>query len=160
MNDFLGTDFERQDGRVREVELERQDAKTPRRQEEPTQAVDALARLVIGAAIEVHKELGPGFPESVYEEALCYELTQQAIVVERQYGVPVRYKGRLCGEGRIDIFVDRQLVLELKTVEQLHPKHKAQCKAYLQATQCQLALLINFNEAVLSDGILRVVLTV
>jgi GxxExxY protein len=140
--------------------FQRQDAKTPRRQVEPTQAVDALARLVIGAAIEVHKVLGPGFPESVYEEALCHELKHQTIAYERQCVVPVSYKGHLCGEGRVDVIVDRQLVVELKAVEQLHPKHKAQCKAYLQATKCQLALLINFNEAVLKDGVVRVVLTV
>ena len=140
-------------------DFQRQDAKTPRRQEEPDQKVAGLARLVIGAAIEVHKALGPGFPESIDEEALCFELTQQNIVFERQSVIPVSYKGHPCGEGRLDIWVDQQLVVELKAVEQLHPKHKAQCKAYLQATQCSLALLINFNEAVLNDGIQRIVRT-
>ena len=139
--------------------FERQDAKAPRRQVEPDQALDDLARLVIGAAIEVHKTLGPGFPESIYEEALCFELNAQGIAFERQCAIPVTYRGHHCGEGRLDFWVDRRLVIELKAVEQLHPKHKAQCKAYLQATKCQLALLINFNEAVLKDGIQRIVLT-
>ena len=139
--------------------VQRQDAKSPGRQEEPKESVDTLARLVIGAAIEVHKALGPGFPESVYEKALCHELNERGVVFSRQCPVPVHYKGHLCGEGRLDLWVDRQLVVELKTAEQVHPKHKAQCKAYLQATSCQLALLINFNEAVLKDGIYRVVLT-
>ena len=141
------------------VDSQRQDAKAPRRQVEPDGQVDALARAVIGAAIEVHKALGPGFPESIYEEALCHELEQQGIAFDRQCSVPVVYKGHHCGEGRLDIWVDRMLVIELKSVEQIHPKHKAQCKAYLQATKCQLALLINFNEAVLKDGIFRIVLT-
>ncbi|MEM1353938.1 MAG: GxxExxY protein [Planctomycetota bacterium] len=141
------------------MSLERQDAKTPRRQEEPSQAIDGLARQVIGAAIEVHKALGPGYPESIYEEALCFELQQQKIAFHRQCAIPVRYKGHHCGEGRLDVWINRQLIIELKAVEQLHPKHKAQCKAYLQATGCQLALLINFNEAVLKDGIQRIVLT-
>ena len=114
---------------------------------------------IIGAAIEVHKALGPGFPETIYEEALCFELQAQGIGFERQCAIPVKYKGHHCGEGRLDIWVDQQLVIELKAVEQLHPKHKAQCKAYLQATKCQLALLINFNEAVLKDGLQRIVLT-
>ena len=147
MSDSSGTDFQRQG------------AKTPRRQGEPAEAVDTFARQVLGAAIEVHKALGPGFPESIYEEALCHELKEQGISFERQCSIPVSYKGHLCGEGRLDIWVENQLVVELKAVEQIHPKHKAQCKAYLQATKCQLALLINFNEAVLKDGIFRIVLT-
>ena len=141
------------------TDIERQDAKTPRRQVEPDEALDDLAHAVIGAAIEVHKALGPGFPESIYEEALCFELNLHGLVFERQCVIPVSYKGHLCGEGRLDIWVDRQLVVELKAVEQIHPKHKAHCKAYLQATKCQLALLINFNEAVLKDGVQRIVLT-
>lgn len=147
MSESVGTGFERQD------------AKATRRQGEPDQFVDDLARLVIGAAIEVHKALGPGFPELIYEEALCFELNQQGIHFERQCTIPVSYKGHHCGEGRLDLWVERSLVIELKAVEQLHPKHKAQCKAYLQATKCQLALLINFNEATLKDGIQRIVLT-
>lgn len=138
--------------------LERQDAKTPGRQVEPGQVVDALARVVIGAAIAVHKALRPGFPESVYEESLAFELNEQGIAYERQCAIPVSYQGHHCGQGRLDLWINRELVIELKAVEQLHPRHKAQCRAYLKATKCQLALLINFNEAVLKDRIQRIVL--
>ena len=138
--------------------MERQDAKAPGRQE-PSQAVDELARQVIGAAIEVHRHLGPGFPESVYEEALCVELSQRGIPFVRQPLIDVEYKGMPVGQGRLDIWVDRQLVVELKAVECILPKHKAQGKAYLCATGNELALVINFNEAVLKDGVHRVVLT-
>ncbi len=138
--------------------MQRQDAKTPRRQE-PGPELDALAREVIGAAIEVHRALGPGFPESVYEQALAIELAEREIPFERQAAVGVSYKGQPVGEGRIDLWIDHQLVVELKAVETLLPKHKAQGKAYLLATGNQLALVINFHEAVLRDGIHRVVLT-
>ena len=140
------------------TDLQRQDAKSPRRQE-PGEDVDALAHAVIGAALEVHKTLGPGYPESIYEEALCHELMLKSIPFERQHSVPVSYKGHHCGEGRLDLWVDRKLIVELKAVEQVLSKHKAQGKAYLVATRCQLALVINFNEALLKDGIHRIVYT-
>lgn len=138
------------------MSVQRQDAKEPRRQE-PSEAVDALAHAVIGAAIEVHRHLGPGFPESVYEEALCIEFDLLSIPFERQASIPVNYKSRHVGEGRMDLWIDRQLVVELKTVETILPKHKAQCKAYLAATGNCLALLVNFNEATLKDGINRII---
>ncbi|MBX2853111.1 MAG: GxxExxY protein [Phycisphaeraceae bacterium] len=141
------------------TDSQRQDAKAPRRQEEPSKAVDELARAIIGAAIEVHRTLGPGYPESVYEEALCYEFVLREIPFDRQQPVYAVYKDHTCGEGRMDIFVGKQLVVELKAVDTVLPKFKAQCKAYLKATNCELALLINFNEAVLKDGIFRIVLT-
>lgn len=139
-------------------QTQRQDAKMPKRQE-PSPALDALAHDVIGAAIEVHKTLGPGFPESIYEEAVCHELALRSIAFERQPMIRVAYKGHACGTGKMDILVDRQLVLELKAVEAVLPKHKAQAKAYLVATGCRLALVINFHEAVLKDGLHRVVYT-
>ncbi|MEO0995360.1 MAG: GxxExxY protein, partial [Pseudomonadota bacterium] len=83
------SDTQRQDA----LDSQRQDAKTPRRQGEPDHAVDDLARMIIGAAIQVHKALGPGFPESIYEEALCFELNQQGVVFERQCAISVSYKG-------------------------------------------------------------------
>ena len=138
--------------------MNRQDAKTPRRQE-PTAEVDALAHRVIGAAIAVHRELHAGLPESVYEEALCLELTELGIPFERQPKVNIFYRERLVGQGQLDLWIDRRLVIELKAVEQVIPKHKAQARAYLVATGCQLALLINFHEAVLKDGITRIVHT-
>ncbi|MEX1016690.1 MAG: GxxExxY protein [Phycisphaeraceae bacterium] len=118
-----------------------------------------MARQVIGAAIEVHRMLGPGFPESIYEEALCIELAERDVPFLRQSAVEVHYKGRRVGEGRLDLWVDQKLVVELKAVEEVLPKHRAQGKAYLCATGNQLALVINFHEAVLKDGIHRVVLT-
>ena len=135
----------------------RHDAKSPRRQEEPSQALDQLAHEVIGAAIAIHKALGPGFPEQVYEEALCIELTERKIPYQRQPKVNVFYRDRLVGQGQLDIWVNQQLVVELKAVEQLHPKHHAQTNAYLAATGNHLGLLINFHEAVLKDGLHRII---
>ncbi len=137
----------------------RQDAKTPRRQEEPHPELDRLARSVIGAAINVHRALGPGFPESVYEEALCIELTEQKLRFERQAKTNVFYRERLVGQGQMDLLVDQRLVVELKAVDYLHPKHAAQIKAYLTASGCQIGLLINFHEAVLKDGLQRIIHT-
>lgn len=126
---------------------------------EPDEKTDLLAREVIGAAIEVHKILGPGFLESVYEEALCVELKLRGIPFKRQLIVGVEYKGQVVGEGRMDILARDALIIELKTVENLAPIHVAQTLSYLKATGHSLALLINFNVPVLKDGIKRVVLT-
>jgi len=134
------------------------DAEKQRRRE-PSAELNALAEWVICAAIEVHRELGPGFPESVYENALCMELELRGIPFERQVTIDVPYKGRIAGKGTIDIWVNRQLVLELKAVENVLPKHKAQGKAYLAATKNDLAYVFNFNEAIMKDGIHRIVWT-
>lgn len=136
-----------------------QDAKTPRRQEEPDESLDQLARDVIGAAIAVHRALGPGFPKSVYEKALGVELTELRIRFQRQPKVNVFYREQLVGQGQLDLWIDQRLVVELKAVEQLHPKHHAQLKAYLAATGCHLGLLINFHETILKDGLHRIVHT-
>jgi GxxExxY protein len=124
---------------------------------EPDKTLDELASLVIGAAIEVHRHLGPGYLESLYEEALGVELSERKIGFRRQYPVPVIYKGKPVGEGKIDMFVADQLVVELKAVEILKPVHKAQVISYLKATKLQLGLLINFNVSVLRDGIQRII---
>ena len=124
---------------------------------EPDQRVDQFAHAVIGAAIEVHRALGPGYIESVYEEALCVELGLRRIPFERQVAVAVQYKGHAVGEGRIDLLVGEHLVVELKAVEELGRVHTAQVISYLKATRCQLGVLINFNVPVLRDGIKRVV---
>ena len=126
---------------------------------EPEAEIDKLAHAVIGAAIEVHRILGPGFLESVYEEALCIELKQRGIPFKRQVVVGVEYKGEMVGEGRMDILVKDELIVELKTVDCLAPIHVAQSLSYLKATKRSLGLLINFNVPVLKDGIKRVVLT-
>ena len=124
---------------------------------EPGARVDALAHDVIGAAIEVHRHLGPGFQESVYEEALCVELRLRRIPFERQRVTRVEYKGVRVGEGRVDLLVADQLVLELKAVRELAPAHQAVLLSYLKATDLRLGLLINFGAARLKDGIKRVV---
>jgi GxxExxY protein len=126
---------------------------------EPSEALDALAHRVIGAAIEVHRELGAGFLESVYEQAPCVELNRQGIAFVRQAAVPIRYKNEPVGDARLDLLVEGALVVELKAVETLAPIHAAQVKNYLKATSHQLALLINFNVSVLKDGLKRIVLT-
>ena len=120
------------------------------------EAAERLAHAVIGAAIEVHRELGPGLPEGVYERALSQELTLRSIRHRCQAPVPVTYKGVNVGEGRIDILVEDRLVVELKSCEQLTDLHRAQVRAYLCAKGLRLGLLINFNVAVLHDGMKRV----
>jgi GxxExxY protein len=114
---------------------------------------------VIAAAIEVHKALGPGFAESVYEEALAVELRRRSIPFERQVPVRVTYKGFCVGEGRVDVLVGGALILELKSVETFSPIHVAQLTSYLRAFGHPLGLLITFNVRLLRDGIRRVVLS-
>lgn len=126
---------------------------------EPSRELDQLAHEVIGAAIEVHQDLGPGFPESVYEEALAVELGLRGIPFRRQVGVNVRYKGQTVGRGTIDLLVDDVLVVELKANAEIAPVHQAQVISYLKATGIPLGLLINFHVALLRDGIKRIVLT-
>jgi GxxExxY protein len=126
---------------------------------EPSREVDELARTVIGAALEVHRALGPGYQEGIYEEALAFELTQTGLDFERQRTFQVTYKDHTVGEGRIDFLVDGRLVVELKAIDKLQPVHRAQVISYLKATSCQLGLLINFNESLLRSGIQRIVFT-
>jgi GxxExxY protein len=120
---------------------------------------EALTREIIGAAMEVHKHLGPGLLESAYEACLCHELRERGIAFERQIPVPVVYKGLAldCGY-RIDLIVETAVILELKAVEQCLPIHEAQLLTYLRLTGKPVGLLINFNVAVLKEGILRRVL--
>jgi len=126
---------------------------------EPSAELDQWAHEVVGSALEVHKALGPGFLESVYEEALCIELGLRGIPFQRQSPVSVIYKECTVGDGRMDIVVGHALVVELKAVETLLPIHSAQIISYLKATGYQLGLLINFNTSVLKDGIKRVILS-
>ena len=124
---------------------------------EPSEQADSLAKAVIGAAIEVHRHLGPGYLESVYEEALCIELELRQIPFVRQASIAVDYKGRSVGEGRVDILVDDTVVVELKAVDALLPVHTAQIISYLKALKTDLGLLINFKVPMLKDGIKRIV---
>ena len=120
---------------------------------------EELAHVVIGACIEVHRHLGPGLPEKVYREALSHELTLLGVPHRCEVVFPVIYKGKVVGEGRLDMLVDEVLVVELKVVETLTPVHRAQVLAYLQALKLQLGLLVNFNVAILADGVKRVINT-
>ena len=118
---------------------------------------ESLATAVIGCAIEVHRVLGPGFPEAVYEESMAIELAKQGLPFERQRSFEVRYCGRVVGAGRLDLLVGGSLVVELKAVEAISPIHKAQVLSYLRATGLRLGLILNFNCAVLKSGIARVI---
>jgi GxxExxY protein len=132
--------------------------KRPQRPVRSPEDINQLTGEVIGAAIEVHKRLGPGLLESAYEECLCRELELRGIHYERQKELPIEYKGvKLdCGY-RLDIVVEESLILELKACEQLEPIHEAQLLTYLKMTGIEVGLLINFNIPILKDGIRRLV---
>lgn len=117
-----------------------------------------LTHSIIGAAIEVHRVLGPGLLESAYEECLAEELTLRGIPFEKQKPLPVVYKGMKldCGY-RVDLLIDGRVVVELKAVEALAPIHDAILLTYLRLSGCKIGLLINFHCAVLKDGIRRLV---
>ncbi len=117
-----------------------------------------LSYEIIGAAIEVHRHLGPGLLESAYEECLCHELKGRNILFHRQVALPVNYKGvRLdCGY-RLDIVVENLVILELKAVEKPIPIHDAQLLTYLKLANLKLGILINFNTTILKQGIKRIV---
>jgi|SRR5271168_3059589 len=117
-----------------------------------------LTHQIIGAAIEVHRVLGPGLLESAYEECLAYDLKHRLIPFERQKALPLVYQDvKLdCGY-RIDLLVDRRVVVELKAVENLAPIHDAVLLTYLRLSGCSIGLLINFHTVVLKDGIRRLV---
>jgi GxxExxY protein len=120
--------------------------------------INDLTGEVIGAAIEVHKALGPGLLESAYEECLSRELDLRDIPYERQRELPVEYKGAKLESGyRLDIVVANKLIVELKTCESLEPIHTAQLLTYLKLTGIKVGLLINFNVPVLKEGIKRLV---
>jgi len=126
---------------------------------EPGAALDDVAHDVIGAAIEVHRLLGPGFLESVYEEALCVELSLRNVRFVRQVPVTVSYKRRIVGESRLDLLVENALVVELKAVDAILPIHVAQVISYLKAARLRLGLIITFNVDLLKRGIKRVINT-
>ncbi|WP_346353496.1 GxxExxY protein [Azotosporobacter soli] len=119
---------------------------------------EELATKVIGAAIEVHRVLGPGYAEQVYEAALIKELTLRRIAWEQQKTVRISYQGDVVETGRIDLSVDAKIIIELKAVETLLPVHAAQLHSYLKITGYPLGLLMNFNVARLKEGLQRVLL--
>jgi len=119
---------------------------------------DKFSKEIIGAAIEVHRNLGPGLLESAYEECLCRELVIRGLTFERQKPLPLSYKGiKLdCGY-RLDIVVEGLVILELKAVDRIEPIHEAQLLTYLKLAKSKLGILINFNVPVLKNGIKRIV---
>lgn len=121
--------------------------------------IERLAYEVIGAAIEVHRVLGPGLPESHYRNALCHELTLRGIPYKVEEPFQVIYKSVCVGTGRLDILVADRLILELKAIECLTDVHVAQAVTYLSSMNLPLALLINFNVRFVRDGIRRVLNT-
>jgi len=117
-----------------------------------------ISQAVIGAAIEVHRALGPGLIEQPYEEALCHELHLRGLTFARQQMVPITYKGvRLSADLRLDLLVEQKVIIDLKAKEQLLPLDKAKLRTYLRLTDHRLGLLINFHVERLTDGVVRVV---
>lgn len=117
---------------------------------------DALTEKIIGAAIEVHRLLGPGLLESIYEEALCHELKLRGLEAVRQLAVDVRYKGIVIKEQRLDLLVENEVVVEIKSIRELPEVAMAQTLSYLKATGLKRALLVNFGEKTLVEGIKRI----
>ncbi len=120
--------------------------------------LNELTGTIIGAAIRVHRELGPGLLESTYEACLSYELGEAGLVVERQVTLPVRYRdvNLDCGY-RIDLLVEKAVIVELKAVDRIEPIHEAQLLSYLKLSGCNVGLLINFNVKILRNGIRRMI---
>lgn len=117
-----------------------------------------LSKIIIGLAIKVHKELGPGLLESAYRESLFYEISKSGLYVEKEKPMPLVYDEVKLDIGyRVDLMVENKLIVELKSVEALNDVHLAQLLTYLKLSNCKLGLLINFNVALLKDGIKRVI---
>lgn len=120
--------------------------------QEPSLEANEANTRVIGAAIEVHRQLGPGFLETVYETAMCVELDRRAIRYERQVRLPIRYRGVTVGEHVLDLVVEGVLVVELKCVAAISPIHLAQVISYMKAADLTLGSILNFNVPALRDG--------
>jgi GxxExxY protein len=119
---------------------------------------DPLKEKIIGCAIEVHRQLGPGLLESIYKAALCVELEINGIKFQRQAVFPVTYKGRIIGEHRLDLLVENLVIVEIKSVERHDSVFEAQLLSYLKITGHKRGLLLNFNMKLLKEGIKRLVL--
>ena len=121
--------------------------------------VNELSRVVVDAALRVHRELGAGLLESVYEVCLCEELRSRGLAVERQIKLPIHYLGKeLDADLRLDLLVEDALIIELKSVDSILPVHEAQLLTYLKLTRRRLGLLINFNVPLIKEGIRRLAL--
>jgi len=114
-----------------------------------------LSAIIVDCCYRIHRKLGPGLLESVYEEVLCYELLQMGLSFSRQTGIPVYYNELMLELGfRADIIVEGKVIIEIKSIENLAPVHKKQLLTYLKLTGTKLGLLVNFNEALIKNGIL------
>jgi GxxExxY protein len=121
--------------------------------------LNELSSKIIGAALEVHKELGPGLLESVYEACLCHELSKQNVSFDSQVDLPIIYKGEITNKTyRVDILVENCVIVELKAVDTISPIHEAQLLTYMKLLNINLGLLINFNVDILKNGIRRKIL--
>lgn len=128
----------------------------PRNVKPPQEEDDPLTREVIGLGIEVHRQLGPGLLESVYEKCLCWELRQASFNIEQQVFVPLIYKGIHLDSGfRMDIVVNGELVIELKSTDKILPIHSAQLLTYMKLSQIPKGLILNINTPILKQGIKR-----
>ena len=117
-----------------------------------------IGKIIVDSAIEIHRNLGPGLLESVYEVILAYELEKKGLSVQRQVAIPIEYHGIKFDEGfRADIVVENKVIVELKSVENIHPAHKKQVLTYLKITGMKLGYLLNFGEALMKDGISRII---
>lgn len=122
------------------------------------QDINKLTEKIIGCAIEVHRQLGPGLLEATYEAALCVELEEAGMAHQRQVAFPVVYKAKPIGEYRVDLLVEDSVIVEIKSVERFDPIFEAQILTYLKVTKKKVGLLVNFNSRLLKDGIKRFVL--
>lgn len=117
-----------------------------------------IGKIIVNAAIDIHKELGPGLFETVYEAILANELELQGLAVQRQVIVPIEFRGLKFDEGfRADIIVEGKVIIELKSVESVNKAHQKQVLTYLRLTGCKLGYLLNFGEALMKDGISRII---
>ena len=121
-------------------------------------SLSELTEKIIGSAIEVHRQLGPGLLESTYESALCVEFEELGLRYRRQLSIPVAYKGQTIGEYRLDLLVEDAVVIEVKSVERFNPVFEAIILTYLRITAKKVGLILNFNTRLLKDGIRRFVL--
>jgi GxxExxY protein len=119
---------------------------------------NAVTQRIIKCAIEVHKQLGPGLLESIYENALAIELELEGLAYKEQLAIPIIYKGRSLGEHRLDLLIEDMVIVEIKSVERFDPVFEAQLLTYLRLTKKRVGLLINFNTRLVKDGIKRFIL--
>jgi GxxExxY protein len=130
-------------------------AKTQRREEMNEELIGSI---IVDTAVNLHKELGPGLLESVYEVVLSKLLSQRGLFVHRQVSVPIKYAGEHFDEGfRVDLFIEGKVIIELKSVEKIIPAHQKQLLTYLKLTDTKLGFILNFGAAIMKDGINRIV---